>query len=216
MPSDDPGVFNLLINEEVLETGGNGTTTGPVVVGVGEGTVSETAGSPDTNLANYETTIDCTRNGVPVLSVEGTKVDGAVANGDVVVCTFTNRRYDHAAARGHGDDRAEEGRRPGRRSRGLQPRHRRQRRRDRRQRHDDRPGRGRRRHRNGQRDSRRRRHHALGLPVDHRLHPERPTGSRRCRERRSTWPPQVGTPSSAPSPTAARPRRRPRTRRRSS
>ena len=92
MPSDDPGVFNLLINEDVLVTGGNGTSTGPHVVGVGEGTVSETAASPATNLSNYETTIDCTRNGVPVLSVEGTKVDGAVANGDEVVCTFTNRR----------------------------------------------------------------------------------------------------------------------------
>ena len=91
MPSNDLGVFNLEINGDVITSGGNGTTTGPVVVGPGEATASETA-EPGTDLSNYETTIACTRNGEPVLSVEGTKVDGAIANGDVVVCTFTNRR----------------------------------------------------------------------------------------------------------------------------
>ena len=45
-----------------------------------------------TNLADYESSVECTRNGVVAVSVPGTKVDGAVANGDVVVCTFTNRR----------------------------------------------------------------------------------------------------------------------------
>ena len=91
IPADDPGVFNLLINGEVRATGGNGTTTGPLVVGVGEGTASETAG-PGTSLANYESSVECTRNGTVEVSVPGTKVDGAVAAGDVVVCTFTNRR----------------------------------------------------------------------------------------------------------------------------
>ena len=90
-PADDPGVFNLRVNERVLATGGNGTTTGPVTVGVGEGTVSETA-APGTNLADYDTQVECTRNGQTALSVTGTKADGAIANGDVVVCTFTNRR----------------------------------------------------------------------------------------------------------------------------
>ena len=90
-PAGDPGVFNLLLNGQVLASGGNGTTAGPYTVGVGEGTVSETAG-PGTNLADYESTVTCTRNGIPEVSVTGTKVDGAVANGDFVVCTFTNRR----------------------------------------------------------------------------------------------------------------------------
>ena len=90
-PAGDPGVFNLLLNGQVLASGGNGTTAGPYTVGVGEGTVSETAG-PGTNLADYESTVTCTRNGSPEVSVAGTKVDGAVANGDFVVCTFTNRR----------------------------------------------------------------------------------------------------------------------------
>ena len=90
-PAGDPGVFNLLLNGQVLASGGNGTTAGPYTVGVGEGTVSETAG-PGTNLADYESTVTCTRNGNQEVSVTGTKVDGAVANGDFVVCTFTNRR----------------------------------------------------------------------------------------------------------------------------
>ena len=90
-PAGDPGVFNLLLNGQVLASGGNGTTAGPYTVGVGEGTVSETAG-PGTNLADYESTVTCTRNGSQEVSVTGTKVDGKVANGDFVVCTFTNRR----------------------------------------------------------------------------------------------------------------------------
>jgi Prealbumin-like fold domain len=75
----------------VLASGGNGTIAGPYTVGVGEGTVSETAG-PGTNLVDYESTVTCTRNGTREVSVSGTKVDGAVANGDFAVCTFTNRR----------------------------------------------------------------------------------------------------------------------------
>jgi hypothetical protein len=90
VPSSDPGIFNLLVDGAVLATGGNGTTTGPITVGVGDGTVRETAG-PGTSLADYDSTVDCTRNGVPVLSLSGTKVDGTISNGDVVVCTFTNR-----------------------------------------------------------------------------------------------------------------------------
>ena len=76
--------------DRLVTSGGNGTTTGPVVVGVGEGTVSETAAS-GTNLADYESSVQCTRNGTVAVSVAGTKVDVAVARGDVVVCTFTNR-----------------------------------------------------------------------------------------------------------------------------
>jgi len=90
-PANDPGVFNLLLNGHVLATGGNGTTAGPHTIGVGEGTVSETAG-PGTNLADYQSSVSCTRNGTVEVSTPGTKVDGQVANGDFVVCTFTNTR----------------------------------------------------------------------------------------------------------------------------
>ena len=91
IPADDPGVFRLRLNNTVVATGGNGTTTGPITVGVGEATVSETAGS-NTSLADYVSSVECARNGDVAVSVPGTKVDAEVANGDVVVCTFTNRR----------------------------------------------------------------------------------------------------------------------------
>ena len=99
VPANDPGFFNLQVNGQTWAVGGNGTTTGPVTIGVGEGTVSETAG-PGTDLANYDSTVACTRNGIVVVSTTGTKVDGAVAQGDVVVCTFTNTRKPNAPPQG--------------------------------------------------------------------------------------------------------------------
>ena len=90
-PASDPGVFDLKLNGTVVASGGNGTTTDPLIIGVGEGTVSESAGA-GTRLADYDSSVECTRNGTVAVSVKGTKVDGAVANGDVVVCTFTNVR----------------------------------------------------------------------------------------------------------------------------
>jgi Domain of unknown function DUF11/Prealbumin-like fold domain len=91
VPAGDPGRFDLLVNGHVVATGGNGTTSGPLVVGTGEGTVAE-RGANGTSLSDYDSSVACTRNGAPALSVPGTKVDGAIAQGEVVVCTFTNTR----------------------------------------------------------------------------------------------------------------------------
>lgn len=88
-PAGDPGVFVLEINDRPVVTGGNGATTGPIVVGAGEGTASETGG-PGTSLADYDSRVDCMRNGQPAASAPGTKIDSTIAHGDVVVCTFTN------------------------------------------------------------------------------------------------------------------------------
>jgi Domain of unknown function DUF11 len=91
-PASDAGVFNLQLNGQTLASGSNGTTTGPITVGVGEATVSETAG-PGTSIADYDSSVVCARNGTVGTSVEGTKVDAVVGNGDVVVCRFTNVRH---------------------------------------------------------------------------------------------------------------------------
>ena len=91
IPADDPGVFQLRINNAVVATGGNGTTSRPLRTGIGEASVRETAG-PGTNLADYDSRVECTRNGTVQVSVTGTKVDGEVRSGDTVVCTFTNTR----------------------------------------------------------------------------------------------------------------------------
>ncbi len=87
----DPGVFQLRIEGAQVATGGNGTTSGALRTGIGEGTVSETA-APGTNLADYDSKVECSRNGTVEVSVPGTKVDGEVRRGDTVVCTFTNTR----------------------------------------------------------------------------------------------------------------------------
>jgi len=91
IPGDDPGRFQLRINGAIVAEGGNGTTSGPRRTGIGEGTASETA-APGTSLADYDSKVECTRNGTVEISVPGTKVDGSVAQGDTVVCTFTNTR----------------------------------------------------------------------------------------------------------------------------
>ena len=91
VPADDPGRFELRLNGAVVASGGNGATSGPLVVGTGEGTVSETAAA-GTSLSDYDSRVQCTRNGTVAISVPGTKVDGAIARGDVVMCTFTNTR----------------------------------------------------------------------------------------------------------------------------
>ena len=99
-PADDPGKFQLKINNAVVAEGGNGTTTGPLRIGIGEGTVSETAG-PGTSLADYDSRVECTRNGKVDVSAQGTKVDGRVGRGDLVVCTFTNTRKGTRSRRTH-------------------------------------------------------------------------------------------------------------------
>ena len=91
IPANDAGVFQLRIEGAIVATGGNGTTSGPLRTGIGEGTVTETA-APGTSLADYESKVECSRNGTVEISVPGTKVDGEVRRGDTVVCTFTNTR----------------------------------------------------------------------------------------------------------------------------
>ena len=46
-----------------------------------------------TNLADYDSSVVCARNGTVEVSVPETKVDVDVKNGDVVVCRFTNVRH---------------------------------------------------------------------------------------------------------------------------
>ena len=92
VPADDPGDFELKINDDGRRRrAATGRRPAPAGSAIGEGTVSETAG-PGTSLADYDSRVECTRNGEVDVSVQGTKVDGEVRRGDVVVCTFTNTR----------------------------------------------------------------------------------------------------------------------------
>jgi predicted ribosomally synthesized peptide with SipW-like signal peptide len=85
-PAEDPGTFDLQIDNSTAGTGsnvGDGGTTGAVVVGVGVHTIGEIAHS-GTDLSNY----------TPVLGGDADCVDGNVdvSLGENVNCTITNTR----------------------------------------------------------------------------------------------------------------------------
>jgi uncharacterized repeat protein (TIGR01451 family) len=90
VPANDPGRFTLLVNNAPVATGGHGTTSGHLAIGTGEATVHETAAT-GTDLGDYTSKVECT-NGTKTVTVPGTKLDGEIAKGDSVVCTFTNTR----------------------------------------------------------------------------------------------------------------------------
>src|SRR4029078_12516248 len=74
-PAGAPGKSQLKINNAVVAEGGNGTTTGPLRIGIGEGTVSETAG-PGTSLADYGSRGECTPNREVGVCAPGTQGGG--------------------------------------------------------------------------------------------------------------------------------------------
>lgn len=83
-PENDPGKFDLLINDEVKASAvGDEGTTGVISVPTGEYTVSEMAGDENTNLGDYIATMsgDCDK----YWSV-------TIAKGDNKVCTITNTK----------------------------------------------------------------------------------------------------------------------------
>ena len=90
VPSNDPGRFNLFINNGVVASGGHGTTSGHLGIGAGEGTVRETAepGYDPRRLHLEGRVHERHRDRLG----PGTKLDGTIAKGDSVVCTFTNTR----------------------------------------------------------------------------------------------------------------------------
>jgi hypothetical protein len=86
VPHDDPGRFNLIIDDEdKAEDVGDGGTTGWVNVTIGEHTVGETA-VEGTSLDDYITFVKCSINGGD--PVPGDSVD--LGYGDMAECTITN------------------------------------------------------------------------------------------------------------------------------
>ncbi len=97
-PSADTGTFNLNIGADTYATGGNGTDTGGVSVTPGTGIVVNETAASGTNLANYTTTVACTKNGKSLTGTtdltNATKrsITISAADKDNVACTFTNTR----------------------------------------------------------------------------------------------------------------------------
>jgi hypothetical protein len=102
-PTDDPGRFNLFVNDNKVENIGDGGTTGKVEVSAGtsefpgdEHLVYETAYST-TNLEDYNSQITCvdrglnTFDGGAALEIQGSgTLSVPVDKDDDVVCTITN------------------------------------------------------------------------------------------------------------------------------
>jgi hypothetical protein len=94
VPASDPGKFNLQVDGQTKKNDAtNNGTSGPVTVATGSGhSVSEEAGT-STNLADYTSSISCTRNGNAAGYVKGKSLSNiTVAKDDRVVCTITNTR----------------------------------------------------------------------------------------------------------------------------
>lgn len=93
-PTEDAGLFNLLIDGEIKKSAAtHNDTTGAVVVSVNNHTVSETAFT-GTSLAGYTTAIQCTdkkNNGV-LATANTTSVSVPVAARQDVLCVITNTK----------------------------------------------------------------------------------------------------------------------------
>ena len=96
VPNDDPGLFNLQIDEETeLADASDGDSTGAVTVNTGSHSVGETAGT-GTLLSNYASSIECLADGGEGEIVASGSGAGPllvdVGFGDDIVCTITNTR----------------------------------------------------------------------------------------------------------------------------
>ncbi|MFN8467093.1 MAG: hypothetical protein U0X20_16175 [Caldilineaceae bacterium] len=95
-PSDNPGRFNLLIDDTILASAiGDGGTTGEQIVRAGQHSVSETT-AIGTSLADYNTSVEC-RDADGTGSVVASQANNSplslmVPAGSDIVCTITNER----------------------------------------------------------------------------------------------------------------------------
>ncbi|CAB5033398.1 unannotated protein [freshwater metagenome] len=87
-PAEDEGRFTLTLDGVGKVTGGNGATTGALVIPTGPHTVGETAGNASTNLDDYNSFTSCSTNGGQGV------LGGAITAeyGDAIVCTVSNTR----------------------------------------------------------------------------------------------------------------------------
>ena len=95
VPASDPGRFDLKLISGVLvrvvRTGAGEGDSGSIQVAPGTWTVLETAAA-GTNLADYRSSIACTRNGGTGPSGTGSSLPVTLAPADVLVCEITNQR----------------------------------------------------------------------------------------------------------------------------
>ena len=95
-PSDNPGRFNLLIDDSIKASAvGDGGTTGEQIVSAGQHSVSVTT-VPNTSLADYNTSVEC-RDANGTGSIVASQANNSplslmVPDGSDIVCIITNER----------------------------------------------------------------------------------------------------------------------------
>ena len=90
IPASDSGRFDLRVGGTVVKSAAGEGDSGSTQVVAGTYTLSEAA-AVGTNLANYASSIACTRNGSPGPSGSGPSLKVTVGWGDVLTCTITNQ-----------------------------------------------------------------------------------------------------------------------------
>jgi hypothetical protein len=90
IPSSDPGRFDLAVGGTVVKVSAGDGDSGSIQVAAGTYRLSEVA-AIGTNLANYASSIACTRNGSPGPSGSGPSLNVSLGWGDVLACTVTNQ-----------------------------------------------------------------------------------------------------------------------------
>jgi hypothetical protein len=99
VPADDPGRFDLKVTGGgVVKAAAGDGDSGSAQVAPGLITVSELP-STGTSIADYLSSIACTRNGRSVPGTAGTTLDLSANSGDVIACTFTNTRAETATVK---------------------------------------------------------------------------------------------------------------------
>ncbi len=91
LPAGDPGRFDLRVGGKVVKASAGNGDSGSTTAGAAMYTLSEVAAA-GTNLADYSSSIACTRNGNPGPSGNGASLNVNVSWGDVLACTVTNQR----------------------------------------------------------------------------------------------------------------------------
>ncbi|HTU87380.1 MAG TPA: VWA domain-containing protein [Solirubrobacteraceae bacterium] len=108
-PSDDPGLFNLLVDGKAWAEGvGDGGSTGPLVFELGTYKVSESAAT-GTNLADYDISTSCVNDGKQVVTGTGSAPVSVRLEHetDNIVCTITNTRKASPTEPGGGGEQPE-------------------------------------------------------------------------------------------------------------
>ena len=91
VPADDPGMFQLRINNTEVASGGNGTTRRAPHGSARRGQRERDCRAGD-EPRGHDSKVECTRNGINGTRSPGPSSTAPIAKGDNVVCTFTNTR----------------------------------------------------------------------------------------------------------------------------